>query len=235
MLSVIIPVYNEINTLEKLIQKVHFQRKNFIIQIIAIDDCSNDGSTQILKNFLKTGIINNLIISKKNEGKGASISKAIHLIKGDIVLIQDADLEYSPRDYSKLVNPIIKRDARVVYGSRIPSKKSRYASSRFTSLFRVFANHILTIFSNLLFDQKLTDAHTCYKVFKKEIFINLKLKEKGFGFCPEVTAMISKKNIKIIEVPINYNGRKFSEGKKISYKDGFEALWILIKKRFNEK
>ena len=184
----------------------------------------------ILKSKLKTKV-NTIIFHKKNYGKGAAINSGKKFIKGDIVLIQDADLEYYPEDYSKLIKPIIKKKAKVVYGSRVLGK-NRYFNNNFNSIFRVFANHLLTIFSNAINNQKLTDAHTCYKVFKTEIFKKIDLYENGFSFCPEVTTKVANLNEKIIEVPIRYKGRTYQEGKKISFKDGVSALKTLIKYRY---
>ena len=168
---------------------------------------------------------------KKNLGKGACIKSAKKFVKGKIVIIQDADLEYDPKDYKKLIKPILKKKTNVVYGSRVLNKQ-RYTNSNFSSIFRVFANHILTISSNLINGQKLTDAHTCYKVLKKDIFNKIKLEEKGFSFCPELTTKISLLNEKIIEIPIRYKGRSYKEGKKINFKDGFSAIITLFYYRY---
>ena len=194
IISVIIPCFNEVRTIGAIVDKIN-KLKNLNIQIIVVDDCSTDGSL----DFIKKKIINKidrLVIHKKNLGKGAAIKSAVKFIKGDIVIIQDADLEYNPKDYYKLINPIINLDYKVVYGSRVLNKK-RYFSNNFISLFRIFANHILTIISNIINKQNLTDAHTCYKVFHKSIFKDLNLTENDFSFCPEVTTKISNKNIKI--------------------------------------
>ena len=172
-----------------------------------------------------------MIFHDKNLGKGAAIRTAQKHIKGKFVIIQDADLEYDPRDYLKIIRKLKKKEIRVVYGSRVLGK-NRYLSNNFSSIFRVFANHILTIISNLLNNQKLTDAHTCYKVFDKKLFKKIILKEKGFSFCPEVTTKISLMNEKIMEVPILYKGRTYIQGKKINFKDGIIALKTLIKYRF---
>jgi len=226
-LSIIIPCYNEFNTIEKLINEVN--KIKIEKQIIIVDDFSDDGSRKIIKKIKKK--YDKVIYHKKNLGKGAAINSAKKFIKGQIILIQDADLEYSPKDYKKLIEPIIKGKANVVYGSRV-LKKSRYIKSNFSSVFRVFANHVLTIISNIINNQNLTDAHTCYKVLKSDLFKKIKLKEKGFSFCPELTTKISLAREKIIEVQIRYNGRTYEEGKKINAYDGFHAIKTLIKYRF---
>lgn len=228
MLTVLIPCYNEKKTISKIIKQV--KKQKIRKQIIVIDDCSNDGTRLILKKKLKKSI-DKLILHKRNYGKGASINSAKKFIKGDIVIIQDADLEYSPKDYLKLIRPIQNKKISVVYGSRVLGK-NRYFSNDFSSIFRIFANHILTIISNFLNNQKLTDAHTCYKVFDSKLFKKISLKEKGFSFCPEVTTKISLMNKKIIEIPISYKGRTYFEGKKINFTDGMIALKTLIKYRF---
>ena len=226
-LSIIIPCYNEFNTIEKLINEVN--KIKIKKQVIIVDDFSDDGSRKIIKKIKKK--YDKVIYHKKNLGKGAAINSAKKFIKGQIILIQDADLEYSPKDYKKLIEPIIKGKANVVYGSRV-LKKSRYIKSNFSSVFRVFANHVLTIISNIINNQNLTDAHTCYKVLKSDLFKKIKLKEKGFSFCPELTTKISLAREKIIEVQIRYNGRTYEEGKKINAYDGFHAIKTLIKYRF---
>ena len=231
LISIIIPCYNEKNTILKILNKVKNQKINK--QIIVIDDSSTDGTTNILKkNFKKKGF--KLISHKKNLGKGAAIKSAKKFIKGDIVIIQDADLEYDPKDYRKLVLPIIKKKTKVVYGSRVLNKK-KYSNRNFSSKFRVFANYILTLISNFINSQKLTDAHTCYKVFDAKLFKKIKLQENDFSFCPEITTKVSNLKEKILEVPIKYKGRSYEKGKKIQFKDGFLALKTLFKhKYFNE-
>ena len=231
LISIIIPCYNEKNTILKILNKVKNQKINK--QIIVIDDSSTDGTTNILKkNFKKKGF--KLISHKKNLGKGAAIKSAKKFIKGDIVIIQDADLEYDPKDYRKLILPIIKKKTKVVYGSRVLNKK-KYSNRNFSSKFRVFANYILTLISNFINSQKLTDAHTCYKVFDAKLFKKIKLQENDFSFCPEITTKVSNLKEKILEVPIKYKGRSYEKGKKIQFKDGFLALKTLFKhKYFNE-
>jgi dolichol-phosphate mannosyltransferase len=228
MITVIIPCYNEIKTISIIIDKVYKQKLKK--QIIVVDDYSTDGTRKILKKKLRKKI-DKIILHNKNYGKGAAINSAKKFIKGNIIIIQDADLEYSPKDFNKLIKPIMDKKYNVVYGSRVLGK-NRYFENEFSSIFRVFANHILTIISNILNNQNLTDAHTCYKVFDAKIFKKIKLEEKGFSFCPEVTTKISLLNEKIIEIPISYKGRGYSEGKKINFKDGFIALKTLLKYRF---
>ena len=228
MITVIIPCYNEVKTINTIIDKVYKQKLKK--QIIVVDDFSTDGTREILKKKLKKKI-DKIIFHSRNYGKGAAINSAKKFIKGNIIIIQDADLEYSPKDYNKLVKPIKEKEYKVVYGSRVLGK-NRYFENEFSSIFRVFANHILTIISNILNNQNLTDAHTCYKVFDAKIFKKIKLEEKGFSFCPEVTTKVSLLNEKIKEVPISYKGRDYSEGKKINFKDGFIALKTLLKYRF---
>lgn len=224
--SIIIPVYNEIKTIEIIINKVLKQTK-FNKEIIVVDDGSTDGTQGIISKNLKNKI-DFFLKHKINKGKGSAIHTGLKYVSGDIVLIQDADLEYDPSDYQHLLKPIIEGKCSVVYGSRVLGKK-RYNFNGFTSIFRVFANHVLTIFSNIINFQNLTDAHTCYKVFKVEILKKIKLYEKGFNFCPELTTKLSNNNIKILEVPIKYIGREYNEGKKIKFKDGLDALLTLIK------
>ena len=225
-LSIIIPVYNEIKTIKKLIFKVVNQQIKDI-QIIVVDDFSTDGTREVIKNDLSQ-FINKIIYHEKNMGKGAAIRSAQKFVSGDIVIIQDADLEYDPEDYKKLIDPIINKRTSVVYGSRVLNTK-RYNSKNFISLHRIFFNHILTIFSNFVNRQNLTDAHTCYKVFDSKIFKNIKLSENDFAFCPEITSKISKLKINIIEIGISYTGRSVEEGKKIGIIDGFRAILVLLK------
>ena len=230
-LSIIIPTYNESATIKKLLNLIE-EVKSIKKQIIIIDDNSTDGSSEIIKNFSFKSEFTYLK-HKKNKGKGACIKSAKNLITGDIVIIQDADLEYNPGEYEKLIHPIINKLAKVVYGSRVLNKK-RYSTNNFYSLSRVFFNHMLTIISNIINKQSLTDAHTCYKIFTIDIFSKLDLKEDGFSFCPEVTTKLSKLGVDILELPIEYFGRTYTEGKKIKMIDGVKALSALIKYRFYE-
>ena len=223
-LSIIIPCYNEKQTIEKIVSKI--LKVNIKKEIIIVDDCSNDGTVNIIKTINNSNI--KKIFHKKNLGKGAAIKTAKKHISGDIILIQDADLEYFPSDYIRLLNPIISKKSKVVYGSRVLGR-SQNNNSKFTSNIRILGNFLLTKLSNFINNQNLTDAHTCYKVFDKKIFKKITLKELDFRFCPEVTCKISNLNEKIIEVPIKYNGRSIKNGKKIRLKDAFLAVICLIK------
>ena len=223
-LSIIIPCYNEKQTIEKIVNKI--LKVNIKKEIIIVDDSSNDGTSNIIKTIKKSNI--KKIFHKKNLGKGAAIKTAKKHISGDIILIQDADLEYFPSDYIRLLNPILSKKSKVVYGSRVLGR-SQNNNSKFTSNIRILGNFLLTKLSNFINNQNLTDAHTCYKVFDKKIFKKITLKELDFRFCPEVTCKISNLNEKIIEVPIKYNGRSIKNGKKIRLKDAFLAVICLIK------
>ncbi|MDC3120319.1 glycosyltransferase family 2 protein [Candidatus Pelagibacter sp.] len=226
-LSIIIPVFNEKHTIQKILNKI-YNLKNLKKELIVVNDASTDGTKEILNR--NKNKITYLIHHKKNLGKGAAIQTAKKFIKGDVVIIQDADLEYDPGDYMKLLN-FITKGYNVVYGSRVLGK-NRYLSKNFSSVLRIFYNHMLTLLSNILNNQKLTDAHTCYKMFSSKIFLNIQLKEKDFSFCPEITTKIGLKNEKIREVPIKYNGRSYEEGKKINFIDGLKAILTLFKYRF---
>ncbi len=227
MLSIIIPVYNETKTIEKLISKV-LKINRIKKQIIIVDDGSTDGTSEKLKKIKKKYKINNIIFSKKNKGKGHAIRLGQKKIKEKYTIIQDADLEYDPKDYYKILKVLKKKNYKIVYGSRVLNT-NRYLNNNFTSNIRVFANHFLTVFSNIINNQNLTDAHTCYKAFDSKIFRSLKLCENGFSFCPEVTTKISNLKLNIFEVKITYKGRNYKEGKKISFIDGLDALWTIIK------
>ena len=227
-ITVIIPVFNEMKTIKEIINLVLDQKK-FLLEIIVVDDCSVDGSRNILEKFNKYENIK-IIFHEKNKGKGAAIKSAVKHVTGEIVIIQDADLEYDPKDFEKLVAPIINGETNVVYGSRVLGRvKKKYTIKE---KFRIFANFLLTMISNIFNSNKLTDAHTCYKVFKTQIFRKLNLQEDDFAFCPEVTTKLSKMREKIIEVPISYSGREYKEGKKIRAFDAIRALIVIIKYRF---
>lgn len=231
-LTIIIPCYNEKKTIRKIISKILKIKLNK--EIIIVDDGSFDGTTKIIKSEIKNKFIKK-IFHRKNQGKGASINSAKNLIKGDIVIIQDADLEYYPSDYFELIKPILDKKTKVVYGSRLLGKKKYKLKGNFYSYYRVLGNQILTYISNVLNKQNLTDAHTCYKVFDTKIFKKIKLEESDFAFCPEITSKLSNMNEKIIEVPIRYFGRNYREGKKIKLSDAFIAFKTLFYYRFLKK
>ena len=227
ILTIIVPAYNEKKSISKIIDQIN-KKIIYTKQIIVIDDFSNDGTRDIVQNLSN---IDEIIFHQRNMGKGAAIKSAIPFIKGNIVAIQDADLEYDPEDLNKLAKEILDQKTNIAYGSRVLNKK-RYGNNNFISNFRIFGNHILTILSNLFNSQQLTDAHTCYKVFKREIFLKLNLKENDFAFCPEVNTKISLLNEKILELPISYKGRNVQEGKKIRFKDALKALLTIIKYKY---
>ncbi|MBM3233805.1 glycosyltransferase family 2 protein [Candidatus Pacearchaeota archaeon] len=225
-LSIIIPAYNEEKTIKEIIEKVKKVKLPIKKEIVVIDDCSKDNTSEILKKIKGIKVVRHP--GNKNLGKGRAIRTGLKNITGDIVIVQDADLEYNPEDYNKLLEPIIKGRAEVVYGSRNLGKGKNEHS--YTSFY--IGGVFLSKLANLLYRIKITDEATCYKMMKADIIKNLNLKCKRFEFCPEVTAKIAKKGIKILEIPIYYSPRKMAEGKKIKWKDGVEAIWTLIKYRF---
>ena len=227
ILTIIVPAYNEKKSISKIIDQIN-EKIIYTKQIIVIDDFSNDGTRDVIKNLSN---IDEIVFHKRNMGKGAAIKSAIPFIKGNIVAIQDADLEYDPEDLNKLAKEILNQKTNVAYGSRVLNKK-RYGNNNFISNFRIFGNHILTILSNLFNSQQLTDAHTCYKVFKREIFLKLNLKENDFAFCPEVNTKISLLNEKILKLTISYKGRNEKKKKKIRFKDALKALLTIIKYKY---
>lgn len=221
-ISIIIPCFNEISTIETIIRKIR-DEKNYQKEIIVIDDFSYDGTREILANKLRKSI-DHLILNERNFGKGWSLRKGIEIASGEIILIQDADLEYDPSDYCKLIEPIKSGYADVVYGSRFIGTEQKRVLHYWHSL----GNYFLTLLSNMLTNINLTDMEVCYKAFKTEIIKNIKLKENRFGFEPEITAKISKKQLRIYEVGVKYFGRTYAEGKKISWKDGLSAIRCII-------
>ena len=220
--SIIIPCYNEQSTIKEIINKINFQ-SNINKEIIVVDDNSQDKTREILQNDLKNNV-NKIILNDKNYGKGYSIKKGIEVASGDCILIQDADLEYDPSDYARLLNPIINNVADVVYGSRFIGSNEK----RVLYFWHSVGNKFLTILSNMFSNLNLTDMEVGYKVFRSSVIKEIELEENRFGFEPEITAKIAKKNIRIYEVGISYFGRKYSDGKKITWKDGFSALRCIV-------
>jgi len=227
-LSVIIPVYNENATIRKVLDTVN--KVDIPKEIIIVDDGSDDGTRELIVGLSMDGT--KKCFHSKNRGKGAAIRTGLEKVTGDIVIIQDADLEYDPREYHRLIRPILEGKAQVVYGSRLlglpPWRKVRY---HFYYPF-AFGVKLLNLLTRLLYGTRITDEATCYKVFKTKVIRNIQLKCKRFEFCPEITAKLCKKGYRIHEVPISYMGRTFQEGKKINWQDGIQAIYTLIKYRF---
>lgn len=222
-ISVVIPVFNEEGTIREIIERV--QAVPLEKEIIVVDDYSTDGTPEVLKQLETEGAIR-MFRHEVNQGKGAACRLGISKIEGDVVIIQDADLEYDPADYPILLDPIQKGRSKVVYGSRfLGAHKAMY-------FWHSVGNKMLTLVANVLYNTTLTDMETCYKVFTADIARKLKLKSNRWGFDPEITAKILRMGNRIYEVPISYTGREFDEGKKISWKDGFNIIWVLVKYRF---
>lgn len=223
-LSIVIPIYNERETLETLIAKVN--AVDYDKEILLIDDFSSDGTREVLKKYENKENFQ-VLYHDHNQGKGAALRTGFSNVNGDIIIIQDADLEYNPADYGTLIEPILDGRADVVYGSRFLG-----GPHRVLFFWHSIGNMVLTTFSNMLTNINLTDMETGYKVFTKRVNDTLTFKCDRFGFEPEFTAKVAKNNFRIYEVPISYNGRDYSEGKKITWKDGVAAIWYIIKFKF---
>ena len=223
-LSVIIPVYNEAKNIQEIIKRV--QASKLAREIVIVDDGSQDGTRDLLAKMDGRKKVR-VILHEKNLGKGAAVVTGMKAATGDILLIQDADLEYDPRDYPALIQPIKEGLADVVYGSRFLG-----AAHRVTMFWHQVANKLLTLMTNILYDSILTDMETGYKVFRREVIEGMKIRSKRFNFEPEFTAKILKRKHRIFEVPITFNPRDYADGKKIKLRDAFEAVWALIRYRF---
>ncbi len=222
-LSIIIPCYNEKEFLPQLISLV---KKSSVEEkeIILVDDGSDDGTTDIIKSQLEEDV-DKVVYHPENRGKGAAIQSALRYVTGDLVIIQDADLEYDPEEYKKLMVPVLEGKADVVYGSRFLGE----GPHRVHLFWHYVGNRLLTILSNMFTNLNLTDMETCYKLFRTEIIKGITIRQKGFGIEPEITAKIAKKRCRVYEVGISYYGRSYNEGKKINWKDGFKAIYVILR------
>jgi glycosyltransferase involved in cell wall biosynthesis len=225
LLSVVMPVYNERTTIDEIIRRV--LAVPIRTELIVVDDGSKDGTRDILAELARE-LNFKLILQPKNGGKGAALRRGFEEVTGDLVVIQDADLEYSPEEFPQLIELICEGRADVVYGSRFLGRHRVFMFSHYVG------NVIVTFFTNVLYNTMLTDMETCYKVMRTEVLRSFTLKSNGFGIEPEMTAKIFKRHYRVYEVPITYDGRGYDEGKKITWRDGFVALWVLLKYRFTE-
>jgi glycosyltransferase involved in cell wall biosynthesis len=222
--SVIVPVYNEVNTIEEILRRVEAEK--IVSEILIVDDGSTDGTRDKIKSMNNDGHFR-VFLHDYNQGKGAAIRTGLQNANGEVLLIQDADLEYDPRDYPALIQPIEEGIADVVYGSRFLGGPRRTAM-----YWHMVANKLLTFMTNLLYNTILSDMETGYKVFKREVVEGMKIRANRFDFEPEFTAKILKKKVRVYEVPIKFNPRDYDEGKKIGLMDAFQAVWVLLKYRF---
>ena len=223
-LSVVIPVFNEVDNIEEILKRV--KATKLASEIVVVDDGSLDGTPEVLKKLDgKSGV--RVILHPKNQGKGAAVCTGIQAARGEVILIQDADLEYNPHDYSALLQPIKDGIADVVYGSRFLG-----GPRRAVMFWHMIANQILTFMTNILYDTILSDMETGYKVFRRNVIEGMTLRARRFDFEPEFTAKVLKRHYRIYEIPISFNPRDYSEGKKIKLHDAFEAVWTLLKYRF---
>ena len=228
-LSIVIPVYNEVKTFTQLLEKVEAVDLGDIEkEIIIVDDYSTDGTRDLLKD-----VKYKVIFQEKNGGKGRAVRSGFEHITGDIVIIQDADLEYNPEDYKELLKPILDGRAKVVYGSRLLDDKIKKMEKEGWKSSHYLGNIILSKLTSFIYGTKITDMETCYKVMKKEVLDSFKLKAQRFDLEPEITAKVLKKGHRIVEIPIEYDGRDFKEGKKINWRDGVKAVYYLLKYRFS--
>ena len=225
LLSVLMPVYNERNTVEEIIDRVLAVPVR--IELIAVDDASTDGSRDILQQLAQERGFR-LLLQEKNQGKGAAVRRGIQAATGDVIVVQDADLEYSPEEYPDLLDLIVKGKADAVFGSRFIGRHRCFLFTHY------LANLFLNLVTNIVYNTTMTDMETCFKAVRADMLKSLTLRSNRFGIEPEITAKLFKRGARVYEVPITYEGRDYSEGKKITWRDGFPALWNLIKYRFTD-
>ena len=221
--SIVIPCYNEVATLEQVIDSV-LGVLAAEKEVIIVDDGSTDGTAELIRNKLESRV-DRVIFHDRNQGKGAALRSGFAVATGDVILVQDADLEYDPRDYARLLAPILEGRADVVFGSRFIGGESH----RVFFFWHSVVNRALTLLSNMLTDLNLTDMEVCYKVFRREVLQQIEIEEDGFGFEPEITAKVARLGCRIYEVGVSYAGRTYSEGKKIGWRDGLRAMWCILK------
>lgn len=225
-LSIVIPVYNEEKTLQEVVRRVRSVDLPLSREIILVDDASRDGSRAIVESLAGEGV--RVFFHAVNQGKGAALRTGFKEAQGDIILIQDADLEYDPSEYPKLLAPILADKADVVYGSRFIGSEAH----RVLYFWHMVGNRFLTLLSNMLTNLNLTDMETCYKVFRRQVLAGIAIREDRFGFEPEITAKVARQGVRIYEVGISYSGRTYQEGKKIGWRDGLRALYCIVRYRF---
>ena len=225
LLSVVMPAFNEKGTIEEIVRRV--AAVPLRTQLIVVDDCSTDGTREIL-TALQRELGFTLLLQERNMGKGAALRRGFEAVRGDLVVIQDADLEYSPEEFPSLIELICQGRADVVYGSRFLGRHRVFMFTHYAG------NRFLTLLTNVLYNTMLSDMETCYKVMRTEVLRSMTLHADGFGIEPELTAKIFKRGYRVYEVPITYDGRGYDEGKKINWRDGVVALWVLLKYRFTE-
>ena len=227
-LSIVIPVYNEARTVDQLISSVLKVDTGLETELVVVDDGSTDGTRAVLEQAKQKHSNMAVLFHERNQGKGAAVRTGFAAAAGDVVLVQDADLEYDPKEYPHLLQPILDGHADVVFGSRFLGG----GAHRVVFYWHYVGNKVLTMLSNMMTNLNLTDMEVCYKVFKREVLQDIRIRENRFGFEVEITAKVARKKWRIYEVPISYRGRDYAEGKKVGWKDGFRALWCILKYRF---